>query len=1085
MRCPSCGFENPRGFKFCGGCGAGLSAPIPELQRDPRSYTPKHLADRILTTRAALEGERKKVTVLFADVKGSMELADQVDPEEWHGILSRFFEILAEGIHRYEGTVNQYTGDGIMALFGAPISHEDHAERACHAALHLRDELRRYAEEIRRTRGLPFEVRMGLNTGEVVVGKIGDDLRMDYTAQGYTVGLAARIEQLAYPGSIYVAEQTASLVRGFFRLRDLGEFELKGARAPERVYELEGKGELRTRLDLSRARGFSRFVGRVSEMGLLESGLDAALEGNGRVIGVVAGPGVGKSRLCVEFFERCRARGIPTYEAHGLPHGRAIPFLPVLEFLRNFFGIIDTDRDEAAREKVAGRVLLLDDSLRDLLPLLFDFLGVPDPERATQPLDPESRQRQLYGAIKRLLQVRSQREPMIILLDDLHWFDSGSDGFLAEVLGASAGIRGLLVVNFRPEYDATWMKAPFYEQIELSPLRPDAIQELLDDLLGTDASVRDLSKRIVERTAGNPFFVEEAVRSLAEDGRLEGSRGAYRLVGDAGSVSIPDRVQSILSSRIDRLPEREKQLLQTASVIGKGFSSALLSRAVEMSDTDLDSGLAALEESDFIYEERGEYLFKHPLTQEVAYGSQLSELRSKIHGRLADAIQELHVDRIEENAALVAHHFEGARTDLEAAKWHRRAAEWAGTTGFSEAQIHWERARELLAGLEPSPERDEFLLESGVEVLNLMWRLGTTEEHLAEVFAEARELAERTGNRAMQSMAHTHYAIARGTVFGDLESYVEHTGEAASLAEETGNPQLLTAVLAARITALDAAGRNKDALTVCNLVLDSGETARAAGFDISTFLTLRRGHLWSYLGELDRAQQDLDRGLEIARARNEIELVSWAHSSRASAAFYRGDVEGSLEEAHRSLEVAEKLDLTAHRLSARHALGRAHLLRGEYAEAVDAFRESLATPAGRFLVGLDEGFRLAFLAVALFEVGEPTEAHATAQEAITLCQKQGTKNQELMAWLALGWIHSRGEPVQGGELDRALQHAEELLRETSCRIVAPLIPFERAERARRAGDAETQRTELEKTHRLLADMGATGYAAQIEGMLAR
>src|SRR5438445_5265544 len=323
VTCSSCGHANPAGQTFCNGCGGRLDESARSAARDRRAYTPQHLVEKILTSRTALEGERKQVTVLFADVKGSMELAEQVDPEEWHKILDRFFTILAEGVHRFEGTVNQYIGDGIMALFGAPIAHEDHARRACWAALHLTDELRRYAEDLKRSEGLGFSVRIGINSGEVVVGRIGDDLRMEYTAQGHTVGLAARMEQLADPGHVYLTEHTARLVDGWFRLRDLGPFTVKGVREPLRVYELEGPGTLKTRLDVSRARGFSRFLERHDEMASLDEALDCALSGDGRSVGIVAEPGVGKSRLCWEFTERCRARGLTVTVAHGVAHGQA------------------------------------------------------------------------------------------------------------------------------------------------------------------------------------------------------------------------------------------------------------------------------------------------------------------------------------------------------------------------------------------------------------------------------------------------------------------------------------------------------------------------------------------------------------------------------------------------------------------------------------------------------------------------------------------------------------------------------------------------------------------------------------------
>src|SRR6184192_3158080 len=459
IRCARCGSELPLSARFCHDCGLPAVDTTPATP-EPRVYTPKHLAEKILTSRVALEGERKQVTVLFADVKGSMELAEQLDPEAWHGIMDRFFQLLAAGVHRFEGTVNQYMGDGIMALFGAPVAHEDHARRACYAALHLAGELRRYATELRLRQALSFSVRMGLNSGEVVVGKIGDDLRMDYTALGHTVGLAARMEQLAEPGKVFLTEHTARLVAGFFTLRDLGESAVKGVAAPLRVYELEGVGALRTRLDVARARGFSRFVGRTAEMASLEAALGRAVAGTGQVIGVVAEAGVGKSRLCHEFTERVRAQGIAVYDAHCVAHGKMIPFFLILELMRGYFGITDQDGDEAARRKVAGTLLLLDPELTDGLPLLLDFLGVPDPERPVPRMDPEARQRQLFELIRRLVHARSRREPAVLLIDDLHWIDGASEGFVETIIEALSGTRTLFLVNFRRSTTRAGRRSP-------------------------------------------------------------------------------------------------------------------------------------------------------------------------------------------------------------------------------------------------------------------------------------------------------------------------------------------------------------------------------------------------------------------------------------------------------------------------------------------------------------------------------------------------------------------------------------------------------------------------------------------------
>jgi class 3 adenylate cyclase len=566
------------------------------------------------------------VTVLFADVKSHMDMAERVEIEAWHLTMDRFFVILCEGVHRFEGTVTQFTGDGVMALFGAPIAHEDHARRACYAALHLGETLAAYAAELRRGQGLNFSVRIGLNSGEVVVGSIGEDLRVDYTAIGHSVGLAKRMEQLAEPGKIYLTENAAALASGYFQLADLGEFEIKGAARPLRVYELQGVGELRTRLDMSRMRGFTRFVGRQDEMATLEAALALALEGRGQVVGVVGEAGVGKSRLCYEFAQYCRARDIPVREAHGLAHGKAVPFLPVLELMRGFYGISERDGGEAAREKIAGRLLLLDTTLEEALPLMFEFMGVPDPERPSPVTDAEARQRQLFAVLKRGMQARSEREPAVHLMEDLHWFDGGSEAWVEAWVEAVPSTRTLLLVNFRPDYHAPWMQKSYYRQLPLLPLGPEAIEELLRDLLGSDPSLWDLSSRIQERTRGNPFFMEEVVMALVESGSLEGMKGAYRLVKPPSDEEMPTAVQTLLAARIDRLADREKRILQTASGIGKEFAELVLRRVADLPEGPLMAALDALTSAEFVYEQalypEATYAFKHPLTQEVAYRSQ-------------------------------------------------------------------------------------------------------------------------------------------------------------------------------------------------------------------------------------------------------------------------------------------------------------------------------------------------------------------------------------------------------------------------------------------------------------------------------
>ena len=678
-------------------CGAKAGA-LPATLRTPVRETPKHLADKIRQSKAAVEGERKQVTVLFADVKGSMELAEQLDAEAFSRIMSRFFGILTEGVERFEGFVDKFTGDGIMALFGAPIAHEDHAQRACYAALYLRDRVRRYADELRVSSSVNFSVRIGVNSGEVVVGTIGDDLRMDYTAQGHTVGLAQRMEQLAPADGIAMSQHTQKHVDGFFTLRPLGPVQIKGAREPIGVFVLEDVGRHRTRLDTSRARGLSRFVGRRDEMAALETALNHAITGTGRVAAVVGEPGVGKSRICAEFIERCRARGLAVYEAHCPAHGKSIPYLPLLELLRNLFGITEQDGPREARQKIAGELALLDDGFAEDRALVLDFLGVADPKEPPLQLEPAVMQRRLFTFLRRLIQLRTAAEPIVILIDDLHWIDPGSDAFVAQIVEAVSATHTFLLANFRPEYHADWLHKSWVLQLPMMPLGANALTELVRDWVGTAPSVAKLPALIGARSGGNPFFSEEIVLSLLDTGRLTGTRGAYELVGSLDTLDVPATVQAVLAARIDRLGEREKLVLYAAAVIGLEFPRPLLEVVCETKGPALDAALVALLAAEIAHERSiypiAEYAFKHPLTHEVALRAQLSAPRQARHRAVAEAIEAAGPDRLDELAGLLAHHWTEAGDALRAAQWHVRAARRIRLTDLAASRRHWMQARQ-------------------------------------------------------------------------------------------------------------------------------------------------------------------------------------------------------------------------------------------------------------------------------------------------------------------------------------------------------------------------------------------------------
>ncbi len=1090
--CPACGTPADSGEKFCGSCGAALGAgAAPGRERSPAVHTPRHLAEKILSSRAALEGERKQVTVLFADVKGSMELAERVDPEEWHGIMDRFFTILAVGIHRFEGTVNQYMGDGVMALFGAPIAHEDHAQRACYAALHLQGELRRYADEMRLEHGLGFSVRMGLNSGEVVVGKIGDDLRMDYTAHGHTVGLAARMEQMADPGKVLITGYTAKLVSGYLQLRDLGETKIKGLSDLLHVFELEGVGRMRTRLDVSHARGFSRFVGRQSEMAALEAALEQANSGNAQVIGVVADPGTGKSRLCYEFAERCRARDIAVYEAHAVAHGKAVPLLPVLEFWRGYFGIVEHDTARAARDKIAGRMVLLDETLAEGLPLMFDFLGVSDPERPAPPLGPEARQRQLLDLIRGLARARSAREPAVILFEDLHWLDRASEEFIENLVEIAPGNRTLVLLNFRPEYHAAWMQRSYYHRLPLLPLGPESAAELLRDLLGSDPSLHRLRELIQERTGGNPFFIEEIVQSLVETGVAAGARGAYRLLAPAEHIGLPATVESVLAARIDRLPEREKRVLQSASVIGKKFSEPILRRVADLGDGELRAALQALTSAEFLYQEalypEAEYTFKHPLTQEVAYRSQLAERRARVHAAVARTIEEFEAAKLGERAALLAYHWERAGDAREAAKWHRRAAEWVRLNNPVEALRHWESVRKLLDTLPETPETLAERAAVRAQMMTHLARLGDLEDQAPSLFREGKELATRSGDPHVLSQVVNSFGVLR-LFAGAFQEAQDTFLEAVRRADETKDIGLRVAVRYGPCYVHFWGGRLREcfATTEEGLRLAQGDLdvgADRVGVSPGLLLVCWQGSAMSLMGHPREGKAALDRVIELARTSRQLLPLLNSHTHHVLRCEVTGEGAPALSHAREGVDCAEQMGNQAARVFAYLCLGIADALNGAWRDALESLEQARAIGTERRLLFCDGGV-LAAMAAAHLGLGDHAKALALAEEAIAVSRQLGTGLWEFSAQLtrvrALG--QTRGVDA-AREIEAGLIETDAWIEMSGGKSYEPFLHVERAELARLRADDAARRRELREAHRLFTEMNAPLRAEQVEGEL--
>jgi class 3 adenylate cyclase len=655
LPCRRCQVLNPAEALFCEDCGAALDhagrsngevIPGGASSLALRPHTFGHPGER---NGRALEDERKQVTVLFADLKGSMEMLAGRDPEEARRLLDPVLECMMEAVHRYEGTVNQVMGDGIMALFGAPLAHEDHAVRACYAALQMRDAVRRYAEEVQPSESVAIQIRIGLNSGEVVVRSIGGDLRMDYTAVGQATHLAARVEQLARPGSILLTSDVVRLVDGYVRIAPLGAVSVKGLLQPVEVFELTGAAAARTRIQATAPRGLSRFVGRDGELERLQRALDRAAAGHGQVVALVGEPGVGKSRLVHELIHSHRTHGWLVLESGAVSYGRSTAYLPVVDLLRTYFQIDAHDGSPTIWKKLTEKILALDQTLEPMLPVFLALLGVPGADTAWEALAPAQRRQRTIEAIRRLLFRESRVQPVLLVLEDLHWLDPESQVFLDSLVASLAGARCVLLVNYRPEYQHSWAGKSYYTQFRLDRLPEASAEVILQDLLGDDAGLQPLARLLSDRTEGNPFFLEESVRTLVETGILVGERGAYRPAKPPASIRVPATVQAVLAARIDRLPPEEKRLLQSVSVIGKGADLRLLEAIADMPGDSLDLALTHLQAAELLLQTRlfpdPEYTFKHTLTYEVAYGGLVLERKKALHAKVVAALGRLSGDQ--------------------------------------------------------------------------------------------------------------------------------------------------------------------------------------------------------------------------------------------------------------------------------------------------------------------------------------------------------------------------------------------------------------------------------------------------------
>ena len=930
-----------------------------------------------------LKGERKTVTALFADIKGSTELEQDLDPEEARAIIDPALKLMIDAVRRYDGYIVQSTGDGIFALFGAPVAHEDHPQRALYAALRMQEELKRYSARLRKAGNLPLEARVGVNTGEVVVRSITTgEGHTEYTPIGHTNNLASRMQALAPTGSIAISEQTRKFVEGYFELKPLGPTRVKGVSEPVNVYEVTGLGPLRTRLQRSASRGYTKFVGRDREMDAISHAAELARHGHGQIVAAVADPGVGKSRLFYEFKARNQS-GWMVLEAFSVSHGKASAFLPILDLLHGYFKIIGDDDARARREKIGGKVLMLDRAQEDTLPYLFALLGIVEGDDPLAQMDAQVRKRRTLDAIKRILLRESLNQPLMVIFEDLHWIDEETQALLNLLADAIANAKILLLVNYRPEYSHQWNSKTIYTQLRLDPLGKESADEMLAALLGDGAGMAQLKRVIIDKTEGNPFFMEETVQVLFDEGSLVRDGSMARITQPLGDLKIPPTVQGILAARIDRLSAESKDLLQTVAVIGKDFPLALVREITEKPDDEIDSMLNNLQLAEFIYEQPAvgdvQYTFKHALTHDVAYNSVLIERRKLLHERIGSAMEASFAQSIDDHLSQLAYHYSRSANVRKALEYLRLAGRQAHQRlAHSEAIVHLNAALQLLKNLPEDDERrrEEASLQITFAEAAAAAR-GLADDEVGAAFARARDLCTQLGDTRRT------FRVLLGLRFfynfkSQWQNDLETSQQLLALAEREPGPARLLWANIALGESLGYQGRHRDARAhlekaIALIPAIPEHTVFPVADPRITALDVLGDVLWC-LGFPDQALERCREALTLARKLGRPFPLCSAYSGVCTVYRDRGEV-SALEEAANEMRVlADEHGFGFYREEGTYWRAWCLVKKGSVEEGLNEVQRSLAA---RRAAGLAGGG-------ALFDVFEAYRKLGRFDEALVL-----------------------------------------------------------------------------------------------------
>jgi class 3 adenylate cyclase/tetratricopeptide (TPR) repeat protein len=1080
--CRSCGTRIIPGRRFCGRCGIAVAPPSDKQIGPPPLAEPlKQFASAGRTADIGPETERKQVTVLFADIKDSLALIADRDPEEVRKILDHTVGHMMEAAHRYAGTVTQITGDGIIALFGAPVAHEDHAARACYAALAM------HAAILRPDAGLPGEaqiqIRVGLNSGEVVVRSIRNDLRMDYAAIGQTVALAARMEQLARPTTTLIAPATFSLIEGLFDVLPLGLVPIKGLADPLPVYEVTAAHPARSRLQAaSAARGLSRLVGRASELDRLNAIMANATDRRGQLVALVGEPGVGKSRLVHEFAQAAQTLGWTRREGRVAPYALHTAYFAIVDLLKSYLSIDETDGIQNIRDKLESAVSGLNSNLQDAIPVLCWLLDIPTDDADWERLDAATRRDRTFASVKRLFLTESLARPLLLVFEDLHWADSETCGLLDALVEILPTARIMIVVTYRPEFSHSWTGRTYYTQFSMQPLSHSTADELLINLIGDDQSVRSLRPMLIHRTAGNPLFLEEIVRALVESGSLVGDHAGYRTSITPEQISIPASVHAVLAARIDRLAPADKRLLQTCSVIGLESPFGLLSEVAGMRAERLITTLRRLQAAEFVYETalypEPAYTFKHALTHEVAYSLLLREHRASLHAAVVAAIEKLNPERLAEHVESLARHaVYGELWDKAVAYLRQAGTQAAKRSAHRTALVFFNEALDVLRRLPATKTNCEQQIDLHFAARNSLWPLSdhtTIYAHLNEAERLAVEIDDRQRLGWVASFKVQHYRV-----IGDAENAVRSAERALVAARDVHDIELeVDTSFRVGLMCLNL-GQYPRAAEFLKNSISAHDSGRAFGRPGQTGFRPATSRAWRAIclaeqGEFTEAVACATEAVQLAQKVESTYSLATGLFSLGGVQLYQGDLLAAQQTLEAGLLLCQQHDIPVLQRLMASELGYTHALAGRAAEAIPLLEEAAEVDRPTPTM-TRHALYLAWLGEAYLLQARHAEANEACHRAIELSRQRKERGHEAWARRLQAEIRARGPTGHPAAAEADFRAAVSLAASLNMRPLVALTHLGRGDACLRLGILDEARRELLSALGLFDDMNMTWW----------